>query len=74
MGKTAVPGVWLAGNVAEVTAGDMQSEASGVTAAAAINADLTSEDVANALQTQLNSIRFSFSLPGGLRSYVSTSP
>jgi len=40
MGKTAVPGVWLAGNVAEVTAGDMQSEASGVTAAAAINADL----------------------------------
>jgi hypothetical protein len=33
--------VWVAGHAADVTAGVMQSAASGVTAAAAINADLT---------------------------------
>jgi thioredoxin reductase len=40
----AVPGVWVAGNVTDVTAGVMQSAASGVTAAAAINADCTSPE------------------------------
>jgi thioredoxin reductase len=39
-GFTGVPGVWVAGNVVDVTAGVMQSAASGVSAAAAINADL----------------------------------
>jgi len=43
-GFTGVPGVWVAGNVLDVTAGVMQSAASGVTAAAALNADLTRED------------------------------
>lgn len=43
-GFTGVPGVWAAGNVLDVTAGVMQSAASGVTAAAALNADLTLED------------------------------
>ena len=43
-GFTGVPGVWVAGNVLDVTAGVMQSAASGVTAAAALNADLTLED------------------------------
>jgi thioredoxin reductase len=47
-GFTGVPGVWVAGNVADVTAGVMQSAASGVTAAAALNADLTSEDIERA--------------------------
>jgi hypothetical protein len=41
--------VWVAGNVADVTAGVMQSAASGVTAAATLNADLTQEDVAVAV-------------------------
>jgi thioredoxin reductase (NADPH) len=48
-GLTAAPGIWVAGNVADVTAGVMQSASSGVTAAAAINADLTAEDTARAV-------------------------
>jgi thioredoxin reductase/2-polyprenyl-3-methyl-5-hydroxy-6-metoxy-1,4-benzoquinol methylase len=43
-GLTAVPGVWVAGNVTDVTAQVMSSAAAGVTAAAAINADLIAED------------------------------
>ncbi|MEV6637010.1 NAD(P)/FAD-dependent oxidoreductase [Actinoplanes sp. NPDC051470] len=50
-GFTGVPGVWVAGNVADVTAGVMQSAASGVTAAATLNADLTQEDVALAVES-----------------------
>lgn len=42
-GFTGVAGVWVAGNVMDVTAGVMQSAASGVTAAATLNADLTLE-------------------------------
>lgn len=45
----AAPGVYVAGNVTDVTAGVMQSTASGVTAAASINADLTAEDTARAV-------------------------
>jgi thioredoxin reductase len=48
-GLTTAPGVWVAGNAADVTAGVMQAAASGVTAAAAINADLTAEDTAAAV-------------------------
>ncbi|MGY2058954.1 NAD(P)/FAD-dependent oxidoreductase [Nocardia gipuzkoensis] len=43
-GRTSVPGVWVAGNVTDVVAGVVQSAAGGVTAAAAINADLVAED------------------------------
>lgn len=43
-GFTGVPGVWVAGNVLDVTAGVMQSASSGVTAAATLNANLTVED------------------------------
>jgi thioredoxin reductase len=45
----AAPGVWVAGNTANVTLGVLQSAASGVSAAAAINADLTDEDTAGAV-------------------------
>lgn len=48
-GRTAAAGVWVAGNAADVTAGVMQAAASGVTAAAAMNADLTAEDTAAAI-------------------------
>jgi hypothetical protein len=41
--------VRVAGNVADVTVGVMQSAASGVIAAAAINADLIAEDAARAV-------------------------
>ena len=43
-----MPGVWAAGNVLDVTAGVIQSVASGVSAAAALNADLTLEDTTRA--------------------------
>lgn len=49
----AAPGVYVAGNVTDVTAGVMQSAASGVTAAAAINADLTAEDTARAVAARM---------------------
>src|SRR5580704_2847820 len=48
-GRTAAAGMWVAGNAADVTAGVMQAAASGVTAAAAINADLTAEDTTAAV-------------------------
>lgn len=48
-GLTTAAGVWVAGNAADVTAGVMQAAASGVTAAVAINADLTAEDIATAV-------------------------
>ena len=51
-GFTGVPGIWVAGNALDVTAGVMQAAASGVTAAAAINADLTVADTAAAVSEQ----------------------
>jgi thioredoxin reductase len=51
-GFTGVPGVWVAGNVLDVTAGVMQSVASGVTAAAALNADLTMDDAERAVRAR----------------------
>jgi thioredoxin reductase len=45
----AAPGVWVAGNDRDVTAGIMQSAAGGVHAAEKINADLTAEDTAHAV-------------------------
>jgi hypothetical protein len=45
----AAPGAWVAGNTADVTLGVLQCAASGVSAAAAINADLTAEDTADAV-------------------------
>jgi thioredoxin reductase len=43
-GDTAVPGVWAAGNVADLKAQVISSAAAGLNAAAAINADLVEED------------------------------
>jgi thioredoxin reductase len=48
-GRTTAAGVWVAGNTADITAGVMQAAASGVTAAAAINVDLTAEDTTAAV-------------------------
>jgi thioredoxin reductase len=44
MGATSVPGVWVAGNVADPYAHVLSSAAGGLTAGAAINADLIAED------------------------------
>lgn len=48
-GATAVPGVWVAGNVADPRAQVLSSAAAGLNAAAAINADLIAEDTAQAV-------------------------
>ena len=44
-GRTDVPGVWVAGNLTDLSAQVMTAAASGLRAAAAINADLVEEDV-----------------------------
>jgi thioredoxin reductase (NADPH) len=43
-GLTTVPGVWVAGNLADVTAQIMAAAAQGTAAATAINVDLVFED------------------------------
>lgn len=48
-GRTDVPGVWVAGNVADVQAQVVTSAAQGVQAATAINADLVAEDTRQAV-------------------------
>ena len=45
-GATDVPGLWVAGNVADPMAQVISSAAAGLTAGAAINADLVAEDTA----------------------------
>ena len=45
MGVTAVPGVWVAGNVADVGAQVMGAAAAGTMAGAAINMDLVESDL-----------------------------
>jgi thioredoxin reductase len=44
-GFTGAPGVWVAGNLADLSAQVMTAAASGLRAAAAINSDLVNEDV-----------------------------
>jgi thioredoxin reductase len=51
-GATAVPGVWVAGNVADVRAQVILAAAAGLTAGAAINADLVEEDTRAAVEAR----------------------
>ena len=48
-GATSVPGVWVAGNLANIQAQVVTSAAAGLTAGAAINADLATEDAKRAV-------------------------
>jgi thioredoxin reductase len=48
-GATSVPGVWVAGNLANIAAQVITSAAAGLTAGAAINADLAAEDAKRAV-------------------------
>jgi len=48
-GATAVPGVWVAGNVADVRAHVIAAAAAGMNAAAAINTDLIAEETRDAV-------------------------
>jgi thioredoxin reductase len=52
MGATAVPGVWIAGNVANVRATVISAAAAGLDAAAAINNDLVAEDTRLAVEAR----------------------
>jgi thioredoxin reductase/SAM-dependent methyltransferase len=49
-GATAAPGVWVAGNLADLQAQVMPAAAAGLTAGAAINADLIAEDARRAVE------------------------
>jgi thioredoxin reductase/SAM-dependent methyltransferase len=49
-GATAVPGVWVAGNVADLQAQVISSASAGLMAGAAINADLVAEDARQAVE------------------------
>jgi thioredoxin reductase len=60
-GLTAVAGVWVAGNVADIMANVLSSASAGGAAAAAINADLVTEDVERAVEER----RMSVAIPAG---------
>ena len=49
-GRTSVPGVWVAGNVANPRAQVITAAGEGSAAAIAINADLVDDDVRNAVR------------------------
>jgi thioredoxin reductase len=51
-GATAVPGVWVAGNLADVQAQVITSAAAGLAAGAAINLDLVLDEARQAVSTQ----------------------
>ncbi|OKI01348.1 hypothetical protein A6A06_17705 [Streptomyces sp. CB02923] len=51
-GLTPVPGVWVAGNLADLAANVLASAASGSAAAGAINADLVAEDTSRAVRAR----------------------
>jgi len=56
-GATSVPGVWVAGNLASMQAQVITSAAAGLTAGAAINADLVAEDARRAVGAALTTAR-----------------
>lgn len=61
-GATEIPGLWVAGNITDMYAGVINSAAAGFTAAAAINADLISEDAARAVAARRAAIKQSSDL------------
>ncbi|MEZ0077155.1 FAD-dependent oxidoreductase [Planotetraspora sp. GP83] len=59
-GATSVPGVWVAGNVADVQAQVIVAAAAGLKAGAAINADLVAEDTRDAVDAYRHQARTMF--------------
>ena len=53
-GLTDIPGVWVAGNVADLAASVVVAAAGGASAAAAINVDLAAEDTRRAVSARRN--------------------
>lgn len=56
MGRTAVAGVWAAGNARDLQAMVSAASADGVRAGAAVNADLVAEDAAAAVQARYGTV------------------
>lgn len=52
MGRTEIPGVWVAGNAGDLSAMVSSAAGEGVGAAAAVNADLVAEDAAAAVRSR----------------------
>ena len=63
-GATSVPGVWVAGNVADVRAHVITAVAAGLSAGAAINADLVAEDTRDAVDAYRDQVRTVFEEAG----------
>ncbi|MEV7807619.1 FAD-dependent oxidoreductase [Microbispora sp. NPDC088329] len=59
-GATAVPGVWVAGNVTDVFAQLITAAAAGLAAGAAINRDLVAEDTEQAVDAYRHQVRTMF--------------
>ncbi|MEH1014794.1 bifunctional NAD(P)/FAD-dependent oxidoreductase/class I SAM-dependent methyltransferase [Micromonospora sp. CPCC 206060] len=72
-GATAVPGVWVAGNVADVRAQVIVAAAGGLTAGAAINADLVEEDTRHAVDAYRQQIDTMFDEAGWEQRYQAKS-
>ena len=62
-GATAVPGVWVAGNVADLRAQVVTAAAAGLNAGAAINADLVAEETRRAVDEYRHRIGTMFEAP-----------
>ncbi|GLX02540.1 NAD(P)/FAD-dependent oxidoreductase [Microtetraspora sp. NBRC 16547] len=72
-GATAAPGVWVAGNVADVQTQVIASAAAGLTAGAAINADLIAEDTRDAVEAYRDQARTMF-VPGARAGRTTPTP
>ncbi|MDG4810452.1 NAD(P)/FAD-dependent oxidoreductase [Micromonospora sp. WMMD1120] len=70
-GATAVPGVWVAGNVADLRGQVITSAAAGLNAAAAINGDLIAEDTRVAVRAYRQTIATMFEEPAWEERYRS---
>ncbi|MET8282232.1 bifunctional NAD(P)/FAD-dependent oxidoreductase/class I SAM-dependent methyltransferase [Micromonospora sp. NPDC005174] len=70
-GATTVPGVWVAGNVADLRGQVITSAAAGLTAAAAINADLIAEEIRDAVTAYRQLVATTFEEPAWEERYLS---
>ncbi|WP_243709783.1 bifunctional NAD(P)/FAD-dependent oxidoreductase/class I SAM-dependent methyltransferase [Micromonospora sp. 15K316] len=70
-GATAAAGVWVAGNVADVRAQVISAAAAGLTAAAAINADLVAEETREAVRERRHRVATMFTEQAWEQRYTS---
>ncbi|MEV7327771.1 bifunctional NAD(P)/FAD-dependent oxidoreductase/class I SAM-dependent methyltransferase [Micromonospora sp. NPDC093244] len=70
-GATTVAGVWVAGNVADIRGQVIASAAAGLTAGAAINADLIAEDTRAAVSAYREMVATAFEEPAWEERYLS---